>query len=135
MPVLQYVSEARVTIELVLTIGTLWWTIRTFVMMAALRDKLMHEEDDAHSHIDGLNSSLKKMESTVGKIKEKIIPGQMNVMAALVKQIEGAEKNVAKSGLVEKVHLYKEVKAFYTEQPDSRYFRSSGYAPSGDDAP
>ncbi|MFC1491448.1 hypothetical protein ACFLQ0_02530 [Nitrospinota bacterium] len=132
---LQYVSEIRVTIELILTIGTLWWTIRAFVVMSALRDHLMREEDDAHSHLDGLNSSLKKMEDTASKIRDKIIPSQMNVMSQLVKQIDTMEKNLIKSGIGDKVRLFKEVKKFYTEQPDSRYFRASDYTPSGGDKP
>jgi hypothetical protein len=133
--VIQYVGEIRVTIELLLTIGSLWWTIRTFVSVAASRDKLMREEDEGHSHISSLEKSVKKMEDTTKKIRDKIIPGQMEVMAQLVKQIEGMEKNLIKSGLPEKVKLYKEVQQFYTEQPDSRYFRASSYVSGSGDAP
>lgn len=130
--VLQYVSEIRVTIELLLTVCTLWWTIRTFVVSAATKDALLREDDDTHSHRDALGQSVKKMESTTTKIKEKIIPGQIEVMQQLVKQIENMEKNLKKSTLPSKVRLYKEVQQFYTEQPDSRYFRATDYKPGED---
>ncbi|MDP7169642.1 MAG: hypothetical protein QF701_18160 [Nitrospinota bacterium] len=126
---LQYVSEIRVTVELLLTIGSLWWAIRTFVVSSSSRDHLMREEDEAHSHQDSMHKSVKKMEETSKKISEKIIPIQMEVMGQLVKQIENMEKNIQKSNLPEKVKLYKEVQQFYTEQPDSRYFRASNYKP------
>jgi hypothetical protein len=133
--VVEYVTTIRVSIELLLTVGSLWWTIRTFVATASERDHLIREEDEAHSHLDSMKKSVKKMEDTAKKIRDKIIPGQMEVMAQLVKQIEGMDKNLKKSGLLEKVALYTEVKNFYTEQPDSRYFRASNYTPGGDDAP
>jgi len=133
--VLQYVGEIRVSIELLLTVCTLWWTIRTFVVSAAMRDALMREEDDAHSHVASVGNSVKKMEDTVKKINEKIIPSQEEVMKQLVKQIESMEKNLSKSTLPAKVKLYKEVKQFYTEQPDSRYFRASSYSPGSGDGP
>ncbi|MAE06606.1 MAG: hypothetical protein CMH76_09770 [Nitrospinae bacterium] len=76
-----------------------------------------------------MHKSVKKMEETSKKISEKIIPIQMEVMGQLVKQIENMEKNIQKSNLPEKVKLYKEVQQFYTEQPDSRYFRASNYKP------
>ena len=126
---LQYLSEIRVTLELLLTIGSLWWAIRTFVISSASRDHLMREEDEAHSHQGGMEKSVKKMEDTLKKITEKLIPSQEEVMVQLVKQIENMEKNVQKSNLPEKVKLYKEVQQFYTEQPDSRYFRATNYKP------
>ena len=89
----------------------------------------MREEDEAHSHQDALEQSVKKMESTTAKIKEKIIPGQNEVATQLVKQIENMEKALKKSTLPSKVRLYKEVQQFYTEQPDSRYFRATDYKP------
>ena len=132
--VIEYVTTIRVSIELLLTVGSLWWTIRLFVATASERDRLMHEEDEANSHLDSMQKSVKKMEDTTKKIRDKIIPGQMEVMAQLVKQIEGMENNIKNSGLLDKVALYKEVKNFYTEHPDSRYFRASDYEP-GEDAP
>lgn len=125
----QYVSEIRVSIELLLMISSLWWTIRTFVVSAATRDAIMREEDDAHSHRDMLEKSVQKMESTTAKITEKIIPGQNEVTMQLVKQIENIEKNLRKSTLPAKVKLYREVQQFYTENPDTRYFRASDYQP------
>ena len=92
----------------------------------------MREEDEHHSHVDSLEKSVKKMESTTAKIAEKIIPGQDEVMAQLVKQIENMEKTLKKSTLPNKVKLYKEVQQFYTEQPDSRYFRATDYKPGED---
>ncbi len=129
---LQYVSEIRVSVELLLTVCSLWWAIRTFVVSAATKDALMREEDEAHSHQDTLSQSVKKMESTTTKIKEKIVPGQNEVMSQLVKQIENMEKTLKKSDLPSKVRLYKEVQQFYTEQPDSRYFRATDYKPGED---
>ena len=131
---IEYVTTIRVSIELLLTVGSLWWTIRLFVATASERDRLMHEEDEANSHLDSMQKSIKKLEDTTKKIRDKIIPGQMEVMAQLVKQIEGMENNIKNSGLLDKVDLYKEVKNFYTEHPDSRYFRASDYKP-GEDAP
>ena len=113
-------------------ISSLWWTIRTFVASAAARDAIMREEDDAHNHRDMLEKSVKKMESTTAKIVEKIIPGQNEVKTQLVKQIETIEKNLKKSTLPAKVKLYREVQQFYTENPDTRYFRASDYQPGGD---
>jgi len=132
--VIEYVTTIRVSIELLLTVGSLWWTIRLFVATASERDRLMHEEDEANSHLDSMQKSIKKLEDTTKKIRDKIIPGQMEVMAQLVKQIEGMENNIKNSGLLDKVDLYKEVKDFYTEHPDSRYFRASNYE-SEKDAP
>ena len=129
---LQHVGEIRVSIELLLTVCSIWWTIRTFVVSAAANDALMREKDEVQSHQDTLDKSIKKMESTTAKINEKIIPSQNEIMSQLVKQTENMEKTLAKSKLPSKVMLYKEVQQFYTEQPDSRYFRATGYNPSED---
>lgn len=131
---LQYATTIRVSIELLLTVCTLWWTIRSFVMVSSEKDRLLREEDDTNALLNDRQQSIKKMEGTSKKIEDKIIPGQMKVMAQLIKQIEMSEIDLRKSGLLEKVDLYTEVKQFYTEQPDSRYFRASSYAPKRGDS-
>lgn len=126
---LEYVTEIRVSIESLLTVGSLWWTIRTLVVMAALRDQLTREERTAQDHQYTLQVSIQKIKDSSRKVRDKIIPGQVHILTQLSHQLEKMAKDLEKTDLPGKVRLYGEVKNFYTEEPDSRYFRSSEYVP------
>ena len=126
---LEYVNEIRVAIESVLTIGSLWWTIRTLVIMASLKDQLNREKRSAHDQLSNLDVSIKKLKDSYKKMRDKIIPGQVHIMTQLNHQLEKMANALEKSNLPSNVRLHQEVKIFYTEEPDSRYFRSSMYVP------
>ncbi len=126
---LEYVTEIRVTFESLLTVCSLWWTIRTLVIMAALKDRLMREERTAQDQLYTLQVSIQKIKDSSRKVRDKIIPGQVHILTQLNYQLEKMAANLEKTGILTKVRLYQEVKKFYTEEPDSRYFRSSEYVP------
>ncbi|MEE9240893.1 MAG: hypothetical protein V3U53_06870 [bacterium] len=126
---LEYVSEIRVTIESLLTLGSLWWTIRTLVVMAALKDQLTREERTTQDQVHFLQLSIKKIRDSSRKVRDKIIPGQVHIVNQLNHQMIKMLKDIEKTNVPKKIKLYEEVKEFYTEQPDSRYFRSSEYVP------
>ena len=126
---LEYVTEIRVTFESLLTVCSLWWTIRTLVVMAALKDQLMREERTAQDQLYTLQMSIQKIKDSSRKVRDKIIPGQVHILTQLNHQLEKMAKDLENTNLPSKVRLYGEVKKFYTEEPDSRYFRSSEYVP------
>ncbi len=126
---LEYVSEIRVTIESLLTLGSLWWTIRTLVVMAALKDQLTREERTTQDQVHFLQLSIQKIRDSSRKVRDKIIPGQVHIVNQLNRQMVKMLKDIEKTNVPKKIKLYEEVKEFYSEQPDSRYFRSSEYVP------
>lgn len=124
-----YVAEVRVALEVFLTLGVLWWTIRVFALEASRREELKREEDNAHEQHEGLMASAKKLEEAAQKVREKLIPSQLAVISQLQAQLSNLEKNLETSQLQDKVKLYQEVKAFYTQDPAARYFRASDWIP------
>lgn len=130
---LEYVGEIRVSLELISLLGSLWWAIRTFALASSRKDALLREEDDAHSQLGTLQASTKKLNEAVKKVREKVIPGQATILNQLRNQITSMEKDLEDSQLPAKVRLYQEVKEFYTQEPDARYFRASNWVPVTDD--
>lgn len=124
-----YVAEIRVTFEVFFTLGVLWWTIRVFALEASKREQLKREEDSTHEQYEGLLGSTKKLEEAAQKVRDKLIPSQLAVIAQLQAQLANLEKNLETSQLEDKVKLYQEVKAFYTQDPSARYFRASDWSP------
>ena len=125
----QYLAEIRVTLEAFITFGVLWWTIRVFALEASRKEGLRHEEDNAHEQLGGLVSSTKKLEEAVGKVRDKLIPSQLTVINQLQTQLANMEQTLESSQLPEKIKLCREVKAFYTKEPETRYFRASDWDP------
>ncbi len=132
---LEYVTEIRVATESLLTVLSLWWTIRTLVVMSTLKDKLMREERTAQDQLYTLQVSIQKIKDSSRKVRDKIIPGQVHILTQLNHQLEKMAKDLEKTDIPNKVRLYMEVKKFYTEEPDSRYFRSSEYVPEDEARP
>lgn len=130
---LEYASEIRVAVESLLTVASLWWTIRTLVVMASLRDQLTREERTAQDQLYTLQMSIKKLRDSSRKVRDKIIPGQVHIKSQLNRQLQKMAKDIEKTNLPSKIRLYEEVKRFYLKEPDSRYFRSSEYVPKEDD--
>ena len=124
-----YVAEIRVTLEVFLTLGVLWWTIRIFALEASRKEELRREEDSTHQQLEGLQASAKKLEEAAAKVRDKLIPSQMAVITQLQAQVANLEKNLETSQLQDKVKLYQEVKAFYTQDQSARYFRASDWVP------
>lgn len=126
---IQYIAEIRVAIEVFLTLGVLWWTIRVFALEASRKEELKREEDNTHEQQEGLLVSAKKLEEAAAKVREKLIPSQLAVISQLQAQVSNLEKNLETSQLQEKVKLYQEVKAFYSQDQSARYFRASNWVP------
>ena len=105
------------------------WTIRTLVVMAALKDQLTREERTTQDQVHFLQLSIKKIRDSSRKVRDKIIPGQVHIVNQLNHQMIKMLKDIEKTNVPKKIKLYEEVKEFYSEQPDSRYFRSSEYVP------
>lgn len=124
-----YAAEIRVALEVFVTLGVLWWTIRVFALEAARKEELKREEDNTHEQLDGLQISVKKLEEAAAKVRDKLIPSQLAVITQLQNQVVNLSQNLETSQLQDKVKLYQEVKAFYTQDPTARYFRASNWAP------
>jgi len=127
--VIEYASEIRVSIELVLTLGSLWWSIRAFALTASRRDQLKREEDDGHEQLASLQAATQKLQEAAKKVREKVIPGQLGIIHQFEAQMANVEKELEKTELPEKIRLYQEVKQFYTQDPGARYFRASDWTP------
>lgn len=125
----EYATEIRVAIESFLTIVSLWWTIHTLVSMSSIKDRLLREERGMEDQLAVLHMSIIKIRDSSRKVRDKIIPGQVHIISQLRNQMEHMAKQIEASGLPARVKLYNEVKKFYTEQPDSKYFRSTDYKP------
>lgn len=130
--VLEYVSQIRVTLELVFTLGSLWWTIRIIGSTATLRDELTREEDEVYDHIQTAKRAIRTQKESSIKVRDRILPQQGTIMSQLQTQIDKMQEELEKGNLAAKVKLYGEVKEFYLKEPDSRYFRSSDYTPEKD---
>lgn len=126
---LEYVTEIRVATESLLTIGSLWWTIRTLVVMASLRDRLKKEERTFQNQLYALQVSINKLRDSSRKMRDKIIPGQIHIKTQLIQQLDRITKEIEKTSLPDQIRLFEEVKNFYQNQPSARYFRSSEYVP------
>ncbi|MBI4250830.1 MAG: hypothetical protein HY618_00080 [Candidatus Tectomicrobia bacterium] len=124
-----YITEIRVTLEVFLTLGVLWWTIRIFALEASKKEGLKREEDAAQQQFEGLLASAKKLEEAAAKVRDKLIPSQLAVISQLQAQLANLEQNLETSQIQDKVRLYQEVKAFYTQDPAARYFRASDWVP------
>lgn len=124
-----YITEIRVTLEVFLTLGVLWWTIRIFALEASKKEGLKREEDAAQQQFEGLLASAKKLEEAAAKVRDKLIPSQLAVISQLQAQLTNLEQNLETSQLQDKVRLYQEVKVFYTQDPAARYFRASDWVP------
>jgi len=124
-----YIVEIRVTLEVFLTLGVLWWTIRIFALEASRKEELRREEDNAHQQLEGLQGSVKKLEEAAGKVRDKLIPSQLAVISQLQAQVANLDQDLQTSQLQDKLKLYQEVKAFYTQDPAARYFRASDWVP------
>lgn len=130
--VLEYVNQIRVTLELAFTLGSLWWTIRVIGSTATIKDQLIREEDEIYSHIQTAKKAIRSHKESSIKVRDRILPQQGTIMSQLQTQIEKMQEELEKGNLAGRLKLYREVKEFYTQDPDARYFRGSDYAP-GDD--
>ncbi|MEE9274809.1 MAG: hypothetical protein V3V62_05840 [bacterium] len=129
---LKFVDEIRVAIELILTLSSLWWALRTIGTSSTLKDDIFREEDDVHDHVIALQNSIRKANEACLKVKERIIPQQMSLINQLQTQVYEMEQSKDISELAAKVKLYQEVQQFYKDNPTSRYFRSADWVPMDD---
>lgn len=128
----QFVTEIRITVEFLITIGALIWAARSIASAISLRNQVLREIDASSVMLDSTQSQVRKLQSATTKIKDQIIPSQIRTIEKLEKELSDLEEQVEKSQINEKLKLYQEVRQHWTEDPQARYFHASDWKPMDD---
>ena len=124
---LRYATEIRFAIELLLTIGSLIWAIRTIAYSTAEKETVNRLTNELSTKIEIAQSEINKLTSAASKLRDQIIPQQVRAIALLHREITAIGKDIQKEQLLAKVKLFQEVKEHWTKEPKAKYFRGSEY--------